>query len=151
MRGKGKKPKISCPERMAFLQQRWLAKKRRNIEFHFSYEEWVSWWKHNLGDDWFTKRGRKSGQYVMARHGDKGPYAPWNVKCIMVEQNLQEATHNEGRGNAKLTKDQVTAIYLKTKTKPITLKMAVQFGVSESTLRDIHKKYTWRHVTDFLD
>lgn len=147
MRGKGKKPKISCPERMAFLQHRWRSKKERQLGFHFTYEEWLGWWKHNLGDDWFTKRGHSSGQYVMARYGDKGPYAPWNVKCITVEQNVQEARHNL-RGNAKLTKDQVASIY---RAHGTYAGLARQYHVGECTIRDIKKRYTWRHVTDLLD
>lgn len=148
MRGKGKKPKISCPERMAFLQHRIGSQKQRGIEFHFTYEEWLGWWKHHLGDDWFTKRGRACDQYVMARFEDKGPYAPWNVKCITGDQNRKEGLNNENRGNAKLTKDQVTSIY---QTRGSHASLARQHKVSEHTIRDIRNKLTWRHVTDLLD
>jgi hypothetical protein len=62
--------------------------KERHIGFKFTYEEWVAWWETNLGPDWINKRGCKRGQYVMARKGDKGPYAPWNVECVTCSENI---------------------------------------------------------------
>src|ERR1700735_4557071 len=61
--------------------------KERNIEFNFSYEEWVKWWENNLGPDWLQKRGIRSGQYCMARFKDKGPYSIENVECITNNEN----------------------------------------------------------------
>jgi len=84
----------------AFAQQRRDSNKRK-IAFNFTFEEWISWWESNLGQDWFSKRGSRLGQYVMARLGDKGPYSPENVKCITSEENHIEG--NLGRpkpGNA---------------------------------------------------
>jgi hypothetical protein len=153
MRGKGKKPPISCEERMAFLVHRWGARKHRGIAFEFTYDEWVAWWKQHLGPDWFTLRGRGAGQYVMARFGDKGPYAAGNVKCITMGENCREATQGKNRGNAKLTKEQVTAIYLEVRTgrRGTATRLARQFGVTEAAVRDIKNKMTWGHVTDLLD
>lgn len=153
MRGKGKKPKISCKERQAYLLQRWGAKKVRGIEFDFTYEEWLAWWKRNLGPDWFNLRGRHSGQYVMARYRDEGPYAPWNVKCITMRQNCREATAGKNRGNAKLTKAEVTIIYLRLKASPrgAIAALVKEFDVCNATIRDIKNKMTWEHVTDLLD
>ena len=59
--------------------------KKRGLEFHFTYEEWINWW----GDD-IINRGRKLGQLVMARNGDQGPYHPSNVRKATVEENVKE-------------------------------------------------------------
>lgn len=85
-------------ERQAFLMQRWCAEKKRGIKFQFTYEEWVAWWEKHLGPDWFEKRGPQFNKYVMARYGDKGPYAPWNVKCILAGENIDERLSREGHG-----------------------------------------------------
>lgn len=58
---------------------------KRNIDWHFTYETWLEWW----GDD-IVNRGRGIGKLVMARHGDKGPYHPDNVKKITHEENCSE-------------------------------------------------------------
>ena len=73
------------PKQFAFLRQRQHAVKR-GIEFLFEFNEWVEWW----GED-FANRGTHQGQLVMARHGDKGPYSPDNVKKIMSTENVSEA------------------------------------------------------------
>jgi len=54
----------------AFDDQRKRAEER-GIYFRFEFEEWLAWWKENLGPNWFEMRGRKKGQYVMARYKDQ--------------------------------------------------------------------------------
>lgn len=71
----------------AYRTHKWDAEVARGIEFHFTLLEWIQWWETNLGEDWFQMRGRLSHQYCMARKGDKGPYASWNVECITVAEN----------------------------------------------------------------
>ncbi len=61
--------------------------KRRNIQFELSFDEWMKVWEDS---GHLLERGRKRGQYVMARFGDSGPYAVWNVKIIKTEENLRE-------------------------------------------------------------
>jgi hypothetical protein len=90
-----KKNPITCKERSVWLSQRHGAG-RRGIEWDFPYEDWIAWWKHHLGDDWYYLRGNSDGKYVMARHGDTGPYARWNVKCITMNENLAEAFKARG-------------------------------------------------------
>ena len=89
--------------------------KARGIGFHFTFETWISWWMKHLGPDWFVKRGRKRGQYVMARTRDKGPYSAWNVKCILASANHQAIDHSYCHGekskSAKLTTFQVREIF----------------------------------------
>jgi hypothetical protein len=43
----------------------------------------------------WEQRGRKQGQYCMARKGDVGPYSPDNVDIITIRQNSIDA--NKGR------------------------------------------------------
>lgn len=71
-----------------FAQQRRDAKKR-DIRFDLSFEEWLEIWNKSGRLD---QRGCRKGQYVMARYGDTGPYATWNVKIILCEENHSEAT-----------------------------------------------------------
>lgn len=59
--------------RQAFNNQRCNAKKR-GIEWDFTYESWMEWWGSDI-----EQRGCRSGNIVMARHGDVGAYTPANV------------------------------------------------------------------------
>jgi hypothetical protein len=43
------------------------------------------------------ERGLGKGKYCMARFGDKGPYASWNVKIILQSENSSEG--NIGKKN----------------------------------------------------
>jgi len=69
--------------------------KCRNIEWCFTYESWLEWW----GDD-IVNRGNKSGQLVMARNNDTGPYHPDNVRKVTCNANHSEA-HKNGLGGMK--------------------------------------------------
>lgn len=66
--------------------------KIRNIEWQFTFESWLAWW----GED-IALRGNKSGQLVMARKGDQGPYHPDNVRKVTSNENHKEA-HDNGLG-----------------------------------------------------
>jgi hypothetical protein len=57
----------------------------RGIDWHFTFEEWLAWW----GDD-IEQRGHYSGQLVMARYGDIGPYHPDNVRKLTCNENCSE-------------------------------------------------------------
>jgi hypothetical protein len=59
----------------------------RGIPFLMTFEEWFSIWQQS--GRW-PERGRKRGQYVMARLGDCGAYAIGNVKIITAEDNVAE-------------------------------------------------------------
>ena len=73
------------PKRRAYIAHKSTAKKR-GIEFLLTFEEWCDWW----GDD-FAERGNTTGKLVMARFGDKGPYAIGNIKKITCNENMSEA------------------------------------------------------------
>lgn len=69
----------------------------REIEWHFTLAEWWEVWKSSGKWD---ERGRGNG-YVMARHGDVGPYAPNNVKIIHSVANLIECYERMGKDCSK--------------------------------------------------
>lgn len=59
--------------------------KRRGIPFLFTPRQWWDWW--NIAGRW-ENRGRKTGQYVMARKDDIGPYSIDNVFCATAFGNI---------------------------------------------------------------
>lgn len=69
----------------AFVSQRASAK-ARGIGFEMTFDEWREIWKKS--GHW-RDRGNRKGQYVMARHGDAGPYAVGNVSIIAFEENVR--------------------------------------------------------------
>jgi len=142
MRAKVKKSK----ELKAFELHRNGATKDRGIPFEFTFEEWVGWWRSNLGDDWISKRGRRKHEYVMARKGDKGPYAPWNVDCKTQSENAKEQTKKVRV--SKLSEADVRKIYL---SRASRMKLARAFGVGVDAIHEIKQKHSWKHITDVLD
>jgi hypothetical protein len=70
----------------AFMTQKENAR-RRGIEFLFTFEEWWEIWESS--GRW-EQRGRKSGNYVMARFRDRGAYRVGNVEIVTVEQNIAQ-------------------------------------------------------------
>jgi hypothetical protein len=81
------------PKQYAYNVQKKRAQ-HRGIEFLLTLEQWCKWW----GDD-FDNRGCTKGKLVMARYGDKGPYALGNIKKITCSENMREA--NEFRRKSK--------------------------------------------------
>ena len=65
-----------------FCSQKCSAKER-GIEWLLSFEEWYKIW---VDSGKFPLRGRKKGQYCMARFGDVGPYSVDNVKIILTNR-----------------------------------------------------------------
>jgi hypothetical protein len=77
----------------AFNGQKRNAKKR-GIEWRLQYWEWLQIWEES--GHWH-ERGKNAGEYVMARHGDKGPYEYGNVKIITADANNYEASQTRWR------------------------------------------------------
>ena len=136
------------------------AARRRKIVWNFPFEDWVGWWKDNLGPNWQTLRGKSKGKFCMARVNDTGPYELGNVKCILAKNNVSEQKVNGTRGDnskrgskgikngrAKLTENEVREIF---KTKGTLKEIGDRFGVSFSVVFQIKKRIHWRHVTDNL-
>jgi hypothetical protein len=127
----------------------WGKATKRGISFHFTFEEWVEWWEANLGPDWLKKRGRKRGQYVMGRNGDKGPYAKWNVKCITTERNCVGSPKGQKK-NAKprkISAEDVKAIFY---AKGKKAHIAVAYGVSNRLVSLIKSKEARFSITKDL-
>ncbi len=136
----------------AFRSQRWTAQSR-GIKFLFSFDEWVEWWESNLGPDWQLKRGCMKGLYVMARNGDKGPYTPYNVRCILKEENDAERSDNggtpcgESHWISKLTETEVIEIYYD--QRPLA-EVAKTHNISVMIVSGIRRKKHWKHITKDL-
>jgi len=131
-------------EQSAFYLHKSGAERDRGIQFKFTFEQWCAWWEDNLGPDWFQLRGCRKDKYVMARKGDKGPYALWNVKCITHSENSREQHNNKGK---RLTEAQVIEIYMSDRSKTV---LSAQFKVSKDTIKLIRNKKTWSTVTNQL-
>lgn len=69
--------------RLAFNAQKSGAK-RRGIEFHFTFDEWLEWWGPDI-----AYRGKRAGCLQMQRFADSGPYAPGNVKKGYPKNNAR--------------------------------------------------------------
>jgi hypothetical protein len=67
------------------LQAQVHSARRRQIPFLFTAEEWWAWWQI---DDRWSRRGLKGNGLVMARKGDVGPYASWNVYPCTSSENV---------------------------------------------------------------
>jgi hypothetical protein len=76
---------------------RYHARHVRGIEWQFTYESWVAWW----GDD-IDRRGPNSGQLVMSRHGDTGPYHPDNVSKKTCNENCGEGSRGPNSARARI-------------------------------------------------
>ncbi len=74
------------PERFTYEKRRQDAK-RRGIPFLLTFDEWWSIW--DASGKW-DQRGQHTGQYMMARLGDVGPYAVGNVRIITCNENVSE-------------------------------------------------------------
>lgn len=134
--------------RSAFHNHKSNAKKR-GIAFHFTYEDWCSWWEEQLGPDWANLRGCRRGQYVMARYQDEGVYVRGNVRPLKAEENI--ASYNRRRtpvgGRYRLTDEVVRSVYLdKSKYSVISKK----YGVTKHKIQCIKQKHYYRNITDEL-
>jgi hypothetical protein len=60
---------------------------KRGLPFLMTFAEWWSIWQ--ASGHW-EQRGSRSGQYVMARYGDRGGYEVGNVRIITTNENGAE-------------------------------------------------------------
>jgi len=108
--------------KQAYHYQRNCAR-QRNVPWELTFEMWCEWWHNQLGPDWFRLRGKRPGQYCMARLGDTGPYSVGNIKCIPHAINTSEARTKQ------LSPEQILAIKAMSGT---SADIARQFGASQS-------------------
>jgi hypothetical protein len=75
--------------------------KRYGIPFELEYWEWLQIWQDS---GHMHERGKRKGEWCMARTGDTGPYAIGNVRIARCESNHAEAAtvrrRNTGTGKA---------------------------------------------------
>ena len=62
--------------------------KARQIDFLLTFDEWWDIWQKSGHWD---ERGRRTGEYVMSRIGDIGPYAIGNVFIQLSSQNVKDS------------------------------------------------------------
>jgi hypothetical protein len=102
--------------------------KVRNIEWHFTYEEWVAWWGADI-----DKRGNKTDCLVMSRIGDQGPYHPNNVVKRTVGENHSDA-HKNGLGwgiGSKHSPESIAKISAANKGRVFTAEHRAKLNVSK--------------------
>lgn len=90
-------PRPLQKQKAAFSAQKRNAK-QRGIPFLFTFQEWWAWWQI---DNRWESRGMGSDKFVMARHGDKGPYSPENVYCATHAQNIGSINAQENSARIK--------------------------------------------------
>src|SRR3990167_6073746 len=73
------------------------------IPFLLTFEEWWEIWQ--ASGHW-EERGRRKGQYCMARFGDKGGYEVGNVRICTTEENHAEFTQTPEQ-HAKLSQSRL--------------------------------------------
>jgi hypothetical protein len=120
---------------------------RRKIPFRLTFAEWLAWWEA-FSPNWRELRGRKRGQYVMSRPGDKGPYALGNIEPRLHETNSAvsspgRANQGERCGNAKLTDKLVRQIRADGRSNT---QIAKALGMHSSHIGRVRRREYWRHV-----
>lgn len=85
-------PRYLTQDRLRKLREdfhihRWNAK-MRSVDFSLSFGEWLGIW---IASGKILRRGCRRGQYVMARHNDRGAYALNNVSIVLASENTAEA------------------------------------------------------------
>lgn len=140
------------PWRAEFTCQRFTAK-GRGIPFNMSFSTWRAIWKKS---GHLHERGKRKGQYQMARKGDKGAYEIGNVEIVTIEENrasqvmTKEHCARIGSKNAKakLTEKQVLKIRTEfiphNKHKGLSA-LGRKYGVSPQVIFSIINRQTWKH------
>jgi hypothetical protein len=84
-------PRWLTQDRLRKLRVRFCAQQssadERSIDFTLSFGQWLDIW---ITSGKLLKRGRHRGDYVMARIGDRGPYALGNVEIIPHAENIRQ-------------------------------------------------------------
>lgn len=144
-------PYKKTPKTAYDIQKRLAGK--RGLGWEFTFEKWCDWWEIELGKDWFKKRGPHTGQYVMARNGDIGPYAVGNIRCALVEENHNDYNLNKGcqKGIYKrknLTREVVIKIY---KSDKKYFEIAAEFGLKVHDVHRIKCQKAYVKITEGLE
>jgi hypothetical protein len=121
--------------------------KARGIKFILSYEEWLKIW---VASGHLANRGKQKGQYCMARFGDVGPYAAWNVEIITHQEN--SARGQLGRSPSITTREKQRQSMLGQKLGPHSAeakrKMSLAHKGKHTGIKNIRAKLTEKEVLD---
>ena len=99
--------------------------KSRGVEFTLTFEAWWALWEPH-----WAQRGKRVGDYCMARSDDKGGYTPGNVVVKPVEANLVEQLSSGAHVTRKLSRSDLKAI--RALVNQISdAEIASRFGVSQ--------------------
>jgi hypothetical protein len=120
---------------------------RRGISFEMPFQVWTAWWEKQLGPDWFQKRGKRRGQYVMARKGDKGPYKIGNISCLKTEDNVSQMKRSPEMFSAT-PPDVIRQIY---ESDGCMAEISQRFKVKYTTVYDIRSDRSWTKLTKEMD
>lgn len=129
--------------KVMFFNQRDAAK-RRGIAWDFTFEQWLKVWQDSRH---LHERGRRVGQFQMARNGDTGPYAASNVRIVPIGVNLAERDvekfRGENSGKSKLTEALVREIR---SSKESHRAISCRLGVSYGVVYDVRTGRAWNHI-----
>jgi hypothetical protein len=88
---------------IAYEKQR-TAAGLRGIGWEFTPETWMRVW---LQSGHLDERGVGTGRFVMARHGDVGPYSPSNVEIVPFEVNARDSRINHPETTLTLSRREI--------------------------------------------
>lgn len=115
--------------------------KRRGIPFLLTFEQWWEIWAPHWPD-----RGKGAGKLVMARYGDEGPYASWNVRIVTQEHNSSTKRGVRPHTTTKLCEKDIPHIRALICAGFAMQKIADEHGVSRNAIRQIADGKTWKHA-----
>lgn len=119
--------------------------KSRGIGFLLAFEEWLKIWTDS---GHIQERGHWKGTYVMARFGDKGPYAVGNVRICTAEENCVEAMVDRKLSEQTCLKMSVSA---KGNKRALGSKSRTGQKQSEQAKAKIRVAWEIRKLTPFSD
>lgn len=99
--------------------------KERGIQFLLSFDEWLKIWRDS---GHLHERGRKLGQYCMARFGDTGPYAIGNVEIILHRENSRQFRLGKPIGAEQKEKQRLSMLGMK--LGPLTKEAKLKIGAA---------------------
>jgi hypothetical protein len=137
-------PMNAFPTRSAYTRQKLHCKGRTDvdgiaIEMRLTFEQWAHIWQQS--GKW-EQRGRRRGQYVMARHNDRGHYELGNVSIITFGDNVRQADHTHtAASKARISKSKTGSTY---QTWPVTCVACRRSLTSKGLSRHFNAEHAWR-------
>lgn len=116
----------------------------RGVEFLLTFEDWMRLWA-----PYWHNRGNLSGQFVMARKGDKGAYKLGNVEIKTQNENARDRKTNRSGargqivGTSKLKDKDIPRIRSALARKEPKTQIAARYGVSGTAIHYIATGRNW--------